>query len=286
MKVGLIGNGAIAHFVMAGLQKRGHQIGAILLRPERVISAIGSQRGPEVGSEMGPEMASEIGLDIGLDIGLAIGSVDELPSDLDLMIDCAGHSALATYGPTILSGGTDMITLSLGALADATIQESLLEAAKAGQCRLYLASGAIGALDCLSAARTGHLTSVTYVGRKPPKSWKGSCAEDKLNLDNMGMTAQIHFEGSARQAALEYPKNANVAAAVALAGLGFDNTKVRLIADAKITHNIHEVSAEGDFGTFQFQICGQSLPDNPRSSALAAMSVLSKVDQITRSITL
>ena len=76
-----------------------------------------------------------------------------------------------------------------------------------------------------------------------------------------------------------YPKNANVAAAVALAGDGFDATRVHLIADPRISQNIHEIHSSGEFGSFSFQIKGQSLPDNPRSSALAAMSVISKLEQ-------
>ncbi|MDA7965312.1 aspartate dehydrogenase [Ruegeria sp.] len=258
MKIGLIGKGAIARYVSSALASRGHEVGAILLRPERVTAGT----------------------------ALEFGSVGALPADLDLMIDCAGHAGLADHGPKILARGCDMITVSLGALADPDIEAALLQAAQDGGARLHLASGAIGALDCLNAARAGKLTSVTYTGRKPPRGWQGSPAEDKLDLDGMTEGAEIHFEGSARAAALEYPKNANVAAAVALAGLGFDATQVQLIADASITQNIHEITATGDFGHFHFQISGNSLPDNPRSSALAAMSVLGKLDQITRSITL
>ncbi|MCY3997552.1 MAG: aspartate dehydrogenase [Rhodobacter sp.] len=258
MKIGLIGKGAIARYVLSAIDGRGHEIGAILLRPERIAP----------------------------DADLEVGSVDALPSDLDLIIDCAGHRALATYGPRILARGMDMITVSLGALADPCTEVALTQAARDGDARLHLASGAIGALDCLSAARIGTLTSVTYTGRKPPQGWKGSPAGRKLDLDALPEGEHVHFAGSARAAALDYPKNANVAAAVALAGLGFDKTQVQLIADATITRNIHEVTATGDFGRFHFRISGSSLPGNPRSSALAAMSVLSKLDRITRRISL
>lgn len=249
MKVGLIGRGAIARYVSEALEKRGHQIAATLLRPQR----------------MAPE----------------VGTVRQLPDGLDLIIDCAGHSALASYGPQILARGTDMITVSLGALANPQIAGALDHAAKQGQAKLHLASGAIGALDCLSAARIGKLGAVTYTGRKPPNGWKGSPAENKLDLELLSHGAHVHFEGTAREAALAYPKNANVAAAVALAGLGFDETLVCLIAEASIQHNIHQVTAEGEFGRFEFQINGNSLPENPRSSALAAMSVVAKLEQIT-----
>ena len=122
----------------------------------------------------------------------------------------------------------------------------------------------------------GELTQVTYRGRKPPQGWRGSPAESKLDLDALS-EASTHFRGSARDAALEYPKNANVAASVALAGIGFDATVVELIADPGITRNVHEIVAEGEFGRCEFHIEGKSLPDNPRSSAITAMSVVREI---------
>lgn len=258
MKIGLIGNGAIARYVTAALDTRPHVLAALLLRPGRAA----------------PGDAP------------AFATVADLPRDLDLMIDCAGHSALAEHGQRILAAGIDMITVSIGALADRQVETALRQAADEGQARLHLASGAIGALDCLAAARVGGLSAVTYTGRKPPEGWRGSPAEGPLDLGNLPPGAHLHFEGSAREAALAYPKNANVAAAVALAGIGFDDTNVQLIADTTLKQNSHEITAQGSFGTFRFQISGNALPDNPKSSALAAMSVVAKLDQLSQSLSL
>ena len=257
MIVGIIGKGAIAGYVSHHIASSAHSLGAILLRQEFVA-----------------EHPSE----------LHFGTVSDLPEDLDLVIDCAGHAALKSYGRDILRRGMDLITVSLGALADPDLWHELNEAASSGSSRLHLASGAIGALDCLQAARYGGLKEVTYLGRKPPMGWQGSPAESVLDLSSMTEGSAVHFSGSARQAAIAYPKNANVAAAVALAGVGFDRTRVKLVADADISDNIHEIEAMGGFGRFSFQVRGKTLPDNPRSSALAAMSVVSKLEQLTMRI--
>ena len=261
MKLGIIGDGAIGRYVRKRALERGHEIRAVLLRTGSVEDCDAALRGIP-----------------------CVDAVGDLPRDIEQMIDCAGHRALKTHGPEILRSGTDLTTVSLGALADPDLLHDLERAATEGRARLHLASGAIGALDCLRAARVGRLQSVTYVGRKPPGSWKGSPAEERLNLDDLTAGAETHFDGSARDAATNYPKNANVAAAVALAGIGFDRTRVKLVADPDISENVHELQATGDFGSFSFQIRGHSLPDNPRSSALAAMSVVSRLEQESQSI--
>ena len=218
----------------------------------------------------------------------ALGDVDvvttvaDIPDGVDLVVDCAGHPGLRAHGAAVLHRGIDLLTVSNGALADAGFALELEDAAKAGNARLRLLPGAIGAVDALAAASVGGLDSVVYTGRKPPAGWKGSAAEDVLSLATL-TEATPHFEGSAREAALRYPKNANVAATVALAGIGMDETRVRLIADPGIAANRHEIEAVGAFGRFTFTIEGASLPDNPASSALTAMSVVRAIgDRVAR----
>ena len=197
MRIAIIGDGAIARYVRNKAPKYGHEVCALLLRPERAARE---------NSESLP----------------CVDKVADLPADIDQVVDCAGHTALQMYGPDILRRGTDLITVSIGALADASLKAALDAAATDGGSRLHLASGAIGALDSLRAARVGELNNVVYTGRKPPAAWQGSPAETRLDLENLPAGEHVHFEGSARDAATEYPKNANVAAAVALSGVGFD----------------------------------------------------------------
>jgi aspartate dehydrogenase len=66
----------------------------------------------------------------------------------------------------------------------------------------------------------------------------------------------------------------NVAAAVSLAGIGFDRTELVVVADPAIDRNIHEVTAEGAFGSLQFRIANIPTDENPRTGRIVAMSVV------------
>lgn len=190
----------------------------------------------------------------------------------DLVLECAGQGALAEYGPAILEGGIDLAVASIGALADPVLMESLDAAAKLGYARLILPAGAVGGLDALAAMRLAGPIQVLYRSRKPPGAWAGSPAEKLCNL--AGITVPTAFwRGTARHAALEYPKNANVAAAIALAGSGFDATEVELVADPTITTNTHEIEASGPSGRFHIRLDGLPDPLNPKTSMLTSYSL-------------
>jgi len=193
-----------------------------------------------------------------------------------LVVECAGHEAVDTHAAAVLRAGVDLLLVSVGALADAAREQALLHAARSNHKRLILPSGAIGGIDWLSAARTAGLRQVTYRSRKPPAAWAGSDAARQIDLAGLS-SASVFFRGSAREAALQYPRNANVAATVALATLGFDDTQVELLADPQVTANIHEIEADGAGG--RMALCIEGVPDarNPRSSVMTAHSVVRSI---------
>ena len=193
-----------------------------------------------------------------------------------LLIECAGHGAVREHVPGALRAGVDAIITSVGALADAGLRSELQDSARAGDSRLITVAGAIGGLDALDAARSAGLDSVRYIGRKPPLAWSGTPADYAFDLAALTQPTVI-FEGSAGASARAYPKNANVTAAVALAGVGFERTQVRLVADPRVTQNCHELEVRGAFGEFQIRLANAPLPDNPKTSWLAALSLEAQI---------
>ena len=204
----------------------------------------------------------------------------EVLSDLDellasrpqMVVECAGHEAVKAYAARILERGIDLLVASVGALADADFMRELEQAARRGGAQLVVPAGAIGAIDSLGAARLSGLTSVSYTGRKPPMAWEGTPAEDIVPLRELNHSQQI-FQGNARDAARLFPKNANVAATLALAGLGMDRTTVRLVADPTISENTHEFEVESKALNFSIQLVGKPSPTNPKTSRSTVFSI-------------
>ncbi|WP_432459442.1 SDR family oxidoreductase [Enterobacter hormaechei] len=162
-----------------------------------------------------------------------------------------------------------LASFTTGALADSALEQRLLAAGG----KLTLLSGAVAGIDGLAAAKEGGLERVTYQSRKSPASWRGSYAEQLIDL-NAVTEEKVFFEGSAREAARLFPANANVAATVALGGVGMDDTRVQLMVDPATKRNTHTLHVEGLFGEFHLELSGLPLASNPKTSTLAALSAV------------
>lgn len=245
-RVGLIGFGAIGREIADCLARLGEDdsLVSVLVRPGRDASSFPAAHDVETF----------------------------LISTPDVILECAGHSAVVEYGASLLASGADLVLSSIGVLADEAVAASL-RAASAQGGRLLIAPGAVAGLDGLIAARLAGLRHVRYTSFKPPHAWRGTAAEAALDLDHR-QDEVVFFEGTARAAALAYPKNANVAVTVGLCGLGIDHTQVRLVSSLKVGDPLGLIEADGDFGRFTFEILARSAPSNPKTSLLTAHSLI------------
>jgi aspartate dehydrogenase len=251
-RIALIGYGGIARDAIAALRAAGEagKVVGALCRPGRSAAARAAL----------------------CDIAVVESLSNLLTLQPTIVAEVAGQTAVAEHGPEVLRRGIDLLVISVGALADRALLQKLRAAAEEGKSRMLLPAGAIGGIDAIAAMRLGGLSAVRYRSRKPPAAWRGSPAEKVADLDKLTLRTVL-YRGAADEAALMYPQNANVAAAAALAGLGFDQTEVELVADPEAPGNVHEIEAEGAAGRFAIQLQGKPSRTNPKTSTLAALSV-------------
>lgn len=207
---------------------------------------------------------------------------EELISCADIVVECASAQAVREFGAAVLENGKDLMVLSTGAFTDSALLERLSEAAREHNCRIYIPSGAIAGIDGLKSAAVAKINKVTLTTTKSPKGLKGAPFVEKNNIDLDSYTQKaLLFEGSAKEAIGAFPANVNVAVSLSLAGIGIENTHVRIFVDPGAKRNIHEVAIVGDFGEFTCRIENVPSPGNPRTSYLAALSAIATLKKIT-----
>ncbi|MYH72272.1 MAG: aspartate dehydrogenase [Acidimicrobiia bacterium] len=241
--------------------------------------AIGSVVARELsqGAVEGAELTAVF--DLIVDHPLRVDDRDSLLSRSDLVVEAAGHGALREHGAAVREAGTDLLVVSIGALADEDL-ESKLRGADGG--RLFLCTGAIGGFDILRAAMLlGPLDEVAITSTKPSaalsRPWMDEEVQDALTHGAAPMTV---FDGPAREACALFPESANVTATLSLATVGFDQVRVQMVGDPAVTRVRHVVTASGKAGNYELSFENAASPDNPRTSAVTAFSVLRAVGDI------
>jgi aspartate dehydrogenase len=188
----------------------------------------------------------------------------------DLVVEAATQAALADLAPAVLEAGRDLLVLSVGGLL---AHPEWVERARQRGCRIHAPSAAIAGLDGLKgAAVAGHLDTVVMETRKPPRGLAGAPGVAGRDLDGL-VEETLVFEGTAREACRAFPANVNVVAAVSLAGLGPDATRIRVYAVPGLAMNRHTITALGAFGRLRVEV--ENVPsENPRTGKLSYLSTI------------
>jgi aspartate dehydrogenase len=207
----------------------------------------------------------------GLAGGAPLLPLDDLVAASDLIVEASTQAHLEEIAPRALGAGRDLVVLSCGGLLHHPEWTALAESRGA---RIHVPSGAIAGLDGVKGARVGTVTSVTMETRKPPAGLAGApwIAQQGIDLDAIAAETLV-FEGPATDAVRAFPANVNVVAALSLAGVGPERTRIRIFAVPGLARNTHRVRIEGEFGALSIEI--ENVPsENPRTGRLSYLSTI------------
>jgi aspartate dehydrogenase len=206
----------------------------------------------------------------------------ELAARCDVIIECAPTAAFLDIIEPALAAGRQVVTVSAAALIE---NMHVVDAARRSGGRIILATGALLGLDAVRAAAEGEIYSVTMVTRKPPMSLIGAPHLERNGIDVTGLTEPLLvFRGSAREGAAGFPANVNVAASLALAGIGPDRTQLEIWADPTKQRNTHTIKVDADSVRFEMTIENVPTPEKPGTGKVTALSVIAALKSLTSTL--
>ena len=268
MRVALLGGGTIARLFLEHI-RRG-DLGAA-----EVVAIVGRKQ----ANARGKPLAAEFG------IPFVTSAQELLALKPDVVVEAASHDAVREYGKPLLDAGVALIVLSGGVLADDKLRNDLEAAAVQTGALMYVPSGGIGGLDALKAACVAGVDSVEIVVSKPSAAWRGIPYVEKLKIDLAHLDKPtVLFEGAAREGVPHFPANVNIAAVLSMAGIGFDRTRLKVVADPSLKYNTHFIEIRGKTGNISIKLENVPSPDNPKTAWLACYSALAALKQVKSTV--
>ena len=170
-----------------------------------------------------------------------VDEFDEAECQADLVVECATADILKNNYANFLYK-SNLMTFSISALSDPQFSERAVDICRSSGTRIYLPHGAILGLDGIFDAR--ELISKVRI----------ETIKNPATLGRNDEQRTVAYEGNARGAVRMFPRNANVHAAIALAGIGLDKTSSRIVADPDVSTNMHKICVSGDGIEFKLDI--------------------------------
>lgn len=208
-----------------------------------------------------------------------ITSIKNVCTRADIIVECAPAAIFRTIIEETIKAGKTLIPASVGALLP---YPDVIERAKSTGAKIIVPTGALIGLDAVRAAAEGNIEKITLKTRKPPNGLAGApfLVQNKISVENL-TEAKLVFDGSARDGAKGFPANVNVAAALSLAGIGPDKTKLQIWADPFINRNMHTISVEADSARFTMTIENIPTIENPKTGKITALSLIATLKRFT-----
>ncbi len=208
-----------------------------------------------------------------------VTGLSDLPEKADIVVDCTPAAVFRQVAEPAIDGGRTFMPLSVAALLD---NMDLVDRARQSGAQIVVPTGAIVGLDTVRAMAVGQIESVVLQTRKPPRGLAGAPHLVNNNISVEDLTeAKCVFSGNALEAARGFPANVNVAAALALAGIGPERTTVEVWADPAVDRNIQSVTIRSDSGDATMTIRNIPSEENPRTGRIVAQSVIATLTRVT-----
>jgi aspartate dehydrogenase len=262
LRVGLGGLGAIglpvARALAAGL-------------PGLILAAVSARNPGAAAAKLGA-----------LGIAVPVVPLADLAATADIVIESVPAASFRAIAEPAIDAGRLFLPLSVGALLD---HPDLIERARRSGARIIVPTGALVGLDAVRAAAEGEIRSVRLVTRKPPGGLEGApyLAARGISLAGLDRPLKL-FDGTAREGARGFPANVNVAAALALAGIGPDRTRLEIWADPSLERNIHQIELDADSVRLSLTIENVPSAENPRTGRLTPLSVIAFLRGLTATV--
>ncbi|MBW8269308.1 aspartate dehydrogenase [Caldovatus aquaticus] len=202
----------------------------------------------------------------------AVVGLAGLAERAEVVVEAAPAAVFEEVARAAIARGRILVPASAGALLP---RLHLVEEARRSGARILVPTGALLGLDAVRAAAEGRVESVTLETRKPPRGLAGAPYLERHGIDVMAVTAPTRvFAGNAFEAAQGFPANVNVAAALALAGIGPERTQVEIWADPSLTRNTHTIRVEAEAARLTMTIENVPSEENPRTGRITPLSIL------------
>jgi aspartate dehydrogenase len=202
---------------------------------------------------------------------IAIKPATALAEDCDVVVECLPPALFRDVATSAIDRGRIFMPLSVAQLLE---NWDLVERARSKGARILPPTGALIGLDAVRAAAEGTIHSIKMITRKPPAGLEGAPYLRERNISLAGLTQPLKvFDGTAREGARGFPTNVNVAAALSLAGIGPDRTRLEIWADPALTRNTHRIEVDADTARFSMTIEGVP-SENPRTGRIVPLSTV------------
>ena len=218
------------------------------------------------------------------DFGVSNLAFAQLATQSDLVIECLPVSVVPELVTPVFAAGKDIIFISSAALLT---YPQIVDELKHTNSQAFLPSGALCGLDGVRAMKAMGIKSSMIASTKPPLGYKGApyIVDNHVDLDGITEKTLI-FRGNALEAAKGFPANVNVAATLSFAGMGPEQTHVEVWADPKAVGNAHEITVKSEYSTLNARIENMPDPQNPKSSVLAAQSIIASLQNMQNALML